>query len=128
MASNGVSYNVGNSQWLAEEYSPSSHESGEITPLYTATDIVDRERTNEQLRNEILVLREEIDSSSMFEELVGSSKAIRQVLKQVEKVAPTDSTVLILGETGTGKELIARAVHRRSKRANRAFVKVNCAA
>ena len=128
MASNGVSYNVANSQWLAEDYSPSSHESGEITPLYTATDIVDRERTNEQLRNEILVLREEIDSSSMFEEIVGSSKAIRQLLKQVEKVAPADSTVLILGETGTGKELIARAVHRRSKRANRAFVKVNCAA
>ena len=128
MASNGVSYNVANSQSLGEDYSPSSHESGQITPLYTATDIVDRERTNEQLRNEILVLREEIDSSSMFEEIVGSSKAIRQLLKQVEKVAPADSTVLILGETGTGKELIARAVHRRSKRANRAFVKVNCAA
>ena len=128
MASNGVSYNVPNSRWLGEDYSPSSHESGEITSLYTATDIVDRERTKKQLRNEILVLREEIDSSSMFEEIVGSSKAIRQLLKQVEKVAPADSTVLILGETGTGKELIARAVHRRSKRANRAFVKVNCAA
>jgi formate hydrogenlyase transcriptional activator len=64
----------------------------------------------------------------MFEEIVGSSKPMRQVLKQVEKVAPSDSTVLILGETGTGKELIARALHRRSKRANRAFVRVNCAA
>jgi formate hydrogenlyase transcriptional activator len=64
----------------------------------------------------------------MFEEIVGSCKPMRQVLKQVEKVAPSDSTVLILGETGTGKELVARALHRRSKRATRAFVRVNCAA
>jgi len=64
----------------------------------------------------------------MFEEIVGSCKPMRQVLKQVEKVAPSDTTVLILGETGTGKELIARALHRRSKRANRAFIRVNCAA
>src|SRR5262249_2871790 len=62
------------------------------------------------------------------EEIVGSSQPIRQLLRHVEKVAPSDSTVLILGETGTGKELVARALHRRSKRANRAFVKVNCAA
>ena len=128
MASNGVSYSVPNSRWLGEGYSPSSPESGEITPLPTTTDIFDRERTKAQLRNEILLLREEIDSSSMSEEIVGSSKAMRQLLKQVEKVAPVGSTVLILGETGTGKELIARAVHRGSKRANRAFVKVNCAA
>src|SRR5262249_54561198 len=78
--------------------------------------------------NENLILREEIDRSSMFEEIVGSSKTMRQVLKQVEKVAPSDSTVLILGETGTGKELIARALHRRSKRSNRALIRVNCAA
>jgi formate hydrogenlyase transcriptional activator len=64
----------------------------------------------------------------MFEEIVGSCKPMRQLLKQVEKVAPSDSTVLILGETGTGKELIARALHRRSKRANRVFIRVNCAA
>jgi len=128
MASNSVSYNVPNSQWLGEDYGPSSRESGDIALLYNATDIDERKRTKEQLRDEILVLREEIDSSSMFEEIIGSSKPIRQLLKQVEKVAPSDSTVLILGETGTGKELIARAVHRRSKRANRAFVKVNCAA
>ena len=128
MASNSVSYNVPNSQWLGKDYSSSSRESGETALLYNATDIDERKRTKEQLRDEILVLREEIDSSSMFEEIIGSSKPIRQLLRQVEKVAPSDSTVLILGETGTGKELIARAVHRRSKRANRAFVKVNCAA
>src|SRR2546430_8851110 len=64
----------------------------------------------------------------MFEEIVGSSGALRKVLEQVSKVAPTDSTVLIQGETGTGKELIARAIHNRSKRANRAFIRVNCGA
>ena len=64
----------------------------------------------------------------MFEEIVGSSNALRMVLQHVAKVAPTDSTVLILGETGTGKELIARAIHKRSKRSARAFIGVNCAA
>jgi formate hydrogenlyase transcriptional activator len=82
----------------------------------------------DRLQSENIALREEIDKSSMFEEIVGSSEVIRQVLVQVSKVAPTDSTVLILGETGTGKELIARAIHRRSKRSQRAFVRVNCAA
>src|SRR6266852_6181217 len=71
----------------------------------------DEERT----QNENLVLREEIERSSMFEEIVGSSEGLRQVLTEVSKVAPTDSTVLILGETGTGKELIARAIHNLSK-------------
>ena len=113
MASNSVSYNVPNSQWLADEFKPSGDESGKIARWYvTATDIDDQRRTEEQLRNENLVLREEIDRSSMFEEVVGSSKPIRQLLKQVEKVAPSDSTVLILGKTGTGKELIASALHR----------------
>jgi formate hydrogenlyase transcriptional activator len=64
----------------------------------------------------------------MFEEIVGSSAALRQVLAQVVKVAPTDSTVLVSGETGTGKELIARAIHKRSDRSARAFIRVNCAA
>jgi len=73
-------------------------------------------------------LREDIDRSSMFEEIVGSSPALQRVLGQVAKVAKTDSTVLIQGETGTGKELIARAIHRRSSRATRAFIRVNCAA
>src|SRR5207245_7586717 len=78
--------------------------------------------------SEKLALREEIDHSSMFEEIVGSSQALRRVLSQVAKVAPADSTVLILGETGTGKELIARAIHQGSRRSTRAFIRVNCAA
>jgi formate hydrogenlyase transcriptional activator len=119
----------GEYRWKLAQYNPLKDESGKVIRWYaTATDIDDRKKTEERLRNENLVLREEIDRSSMFEEIVGSSKAMRQVVKHVEKVAPSDSTVLILGETGTGKELIARALHRRSKRANRAFVKVNCAA
>src|SRR6266700_1563904 len=82
----------------------------------------------DQLYKENLALREEIDVSRMFEEIVGSSPALQVVLSRVAKVAPTDSTVLITGETGTGKELIARAIHKRSQRASRAFVSVNCAA
>ena len=82
----------------------------------------------DELYRENLALKEEIDHASMFEEIVGTSKELRQVLVQVAKVAPTDSTVLITGETGTGKELIARAIHKRSQRSSRAFVSVNCAA
>jgi PAS domain S-box-containing protein len=82
----------------------------------------------DQLYRENLALRDEIDRASMFEEIVGTSTALQNVLDQIAKVAPTDSTVLITGETGTGKELVARALHKRSKRAGRAFVSVNCAA
>jgi PAS domain S-box-containing protein len=82
----------------------------------------------DQLYRENLALRDEVDRALMFEEIVGSSKALKSMLSRVAKVAPTDSTVLITGETGTGKELIARAVHKRSQRAARAFVSVNCAA
>jgi transcriptional regulator with GAF, ATPase, and Fis domain len=82
----------------------------------------------DQLQRENIVLREEIDETSMFEEIVGASPPLRTVLSHVSKVAPMDSTVLIIGETGTGKELVARAIHKRSKRASRAFVSVNCAA
>ena len=82
----------------------------------------------DQLQNENVVLREEVDKVSMFEEIVGSSPPLMAVLSRVEKVAGTHSTVLITGETGTGKELIARAIHKRSPRAARAFVSVNCAA
>src|SRR5438093_1369022 len=82
----------------------------------------------DQLQRENIVLREEIDKRSMFEEIVGTSSPLRTVLSHVSKVAPTDSTVLITGETGTGKELVARAIHKRSQRSSRAFVSVNCAA
>jgi len=82
----------------------------------------------DQLHEENLALKEEIDHALMFEDIVGSSEALSKILHQVAKVAPSDSTVLILGETGTGKELIARAIHKRSKRADRAFIGVNCAA
>jgi DNA-binding NtrC family response regulator/signal transduction histidine kinase len=82
----------------------------------------------DRLQRENLALRDEVDRASMFEEIVGSSKGLKTVLSRVGKVAPSDSTVLITGETGTGKELIARAVHKRSQRSGRAFVSVNCGA
>jgi PAS domain S-box-containing protein len=82
----------------------------------------------EQLYNENLVLKEEISQTSMFEEIVGVSAPLRAVLTQVSQVAPTDSTVLITGETGTGKELVARAIHKRSRRSERTLISVNCAA
>jgi len=124
-----IRFRTGDYRWQLIQYDPLKDERLRIIRWYvTGTDIDDQKRTEVRLRNENLVLREEIDRTSMFEEIVGSSKPMRQVVKQVEKVAPSDSTALILGETGTGKELIARALHRRSKRATRAFVRVNCAA
>ena len=120
-----------------------SNEAGEITEVVgTTMDVTAQhearqaletafeqiQRLKDQLYNENIALREEIDRSSMFEEIVGESPALQAVLAHVVKVAPTDSTVLITGETGTGKELIARAIHKRSPRAARAFVSVNCAA
>ena len=92
------------------------------------TDIQDRKQAQERDQRENLALREEIDKVSMFESVVGTSPALQAVLARVAKVARSDSTVLITGETGTGKELIARAIHKRSPRADRAFVCVNCAA
>jgi formate hydrogenlyase transcriptional activator len=93
----------------------------------THTDIDDRERAEERLHQENVALREDIAKTSMFEEIVGTSPQLVSVLSRVSKVACSDSTVLIAGETGTGKELVARAIHRRSRRASRAFVAVNCA-
>jgi formate hydrogenlyase transcriptional activator len=119
----------GRYRWFLLQYNPFRNERGEVTRWYaTGTDIDDRVRTEERTRNENLALREQIDRDSMFEDIVGSSDALRKVLRQVDKVAASDSTVLILGETGTGKELIARAIHKRSRRADRAFIGVNCAA
>ena len=82
----------------------------------------------DHLHRENIALREEVDRTSMFEEIVGTSKPLNAVLSRIAKVAPTNSTVLITGETGTGKELIARAIHKRSQRSEHAFVGVNCAA
>jgi transcriptional regulator with GAF, ATPase, and Fis domain len=82
----------------------------------------------DQLYGENLVIKEKAHRTPIFEEIVGSSEPLRRVLVQVAKVAPTDSTVLILGETGTGKELVSRAIHKRSHRSQRAFIRVNCAA
>src|SRR5579864_6808319 len=119
----------GKYRWFLIQYNPLLDESGKVIRWYaTATDIDDRKRAEDRLRNETVALREEIVRSSMFEEIVGSSEPLRKVLAQISRVAPTDSTVLIQGETGTGKELIARAIHNGSKRANRAFIRVNCAA
>lgn len=120
---------TGQYRWHLIQYNPQKDEYGRTIRWYaTGTDIDNRKKAEESLRKENVALREEIDRSSMFEDIVGSCEPIRQVLKQVAKVAPSESTVLILGETGTGKELIARALHRRSNRAARAFVSVNCAA
>jgi len=119
----------GQYRWFLIRYNPLRDERGNVLRWYaTGTDIDDRKRAEERTRNENVALREEIDHSSMFEEIVGSSDALRCVLGQVAKVALSDTTVLILGETGTGKELIARAIHKRSPRSQRAFIRVNCAA
>jgi formate hydrogenlyase transcriptional activator len=119
----------GRYRWFLIHYRPMRDEQGNIVRwLATGTDIEDRKRAEEQTRNENLALREESDRSPMFEEIVGSSESLRSILSHVARVAPTDSTVLILGETGTGKELIARAIHKRSRRSGRPFIRVNCAA
>ncbi len=119
----------GEYRWSLVRFNPFRDEMGRVVRWYaTGTDIDDRVKAEERTRNENQALREQIDRNSMFEDIVGSSEVLRKVLRQVTKVALSDSTVLILGETGTGKELIARAIHKRSKRASRAFIGVNCAA
>jgi formate hydrogenlyase transcriptional activator len=129
--------------WFLHRNVPQFDDQGKIVMWYgSSIEINDRKRAEEELKkafNEIqelkdqlhkenLALKEEIDQASMFEEIVGASNAIKRVLAVLCKVAPTDSTVLITGETGTGKELAARAIHKRSRRAQKAFVAVNCAA
>jgi PAS domain S-box-containing protein len=119
----------GHYRWFLVHYNPFCDTDGNVIRWYaTGTDIEDRKQAEERVRSEKLALREELDRSSMFEEIVGSSPPLRAVLTHLSKVAPTDSTVLITGETGTGKELIARAIHKGSSRSARAFVSVNCAA
>ena len=119
----------GSFRWFLSRFNPLHDDKGQVKRWYIAsTDIDERKRAAEKLQLENAALREEIDKTSMFEDIVGASPALKAVLSKVAKVAPTDSTVLITGETGTGKELIARAIHKRSKRSARAFVSVNCAA
>jgi PAS domain S-box-containing protein len=129
-------------RWFQSRALPARDTEGRITGWYILlTDIDDRKRAEgeleeafeeikrlkDRLHDENVVLRDQIDRVFMFEEIVGSSPALRTVLSSIVKVAPTDSTVLITGETGTGKELIARAIYKSSERAGQAFVVVNCA-
>jgi PAS domain S-box-containing protein len=133
----------GEYRWMLHHKIAERDEHGQIIKWYgSSIDIEDRKRAEDflqealnevkklrdQLYKENIALRDEIDKASMFEEIVGTSAALQVVISRLSKVAPTDSTVLITGDTGTGKELIARAVHKRSQRSSRAFVSVNCAA
>jgi len=119
----------GEYHWFLEQFVPLHDADGRVVRWCgVRTDIDEQKRARERMERENLVLREEVDNASMFEEIVGGSPALKPVLARVAKVAPSDSTVLITGETGTGKELIARAIHKRSQRAARAFVSVSCAA
>ncbi len=133
----------GEYRWFLARNSALRDEKGHIVRWYgVLVDIENQKRTEarlrqaldeikklqDQLSRENIVLREEVDRTSMFEEIVGASPALKTVLARIDKVAPTDSIVFITGETGTGKELVARAIHKRSPRASRAFVSVNCAA
>jgi formate hydrogenlyase transcriptional activator len=119
----------GKFRWFLHRRNPLKDEQGRITRWFaTATDIEDRKQAEEKLRCENAALREEVGKTSMFEEVIGTSSVLQMVLARAAKVAPTDSTVLIMGETGTGKELIARAIHKRSKRSERSFISVNCGA
>src|SRR5258705_9786976 len=119
----------GTYRWFLVRSNPLRDDQGQLVRWFIAyTDIEDRKKAEERLQQENLAHREEIDKTSMFEEIVGTSPALTALLSRVSKVAGSDSTVLITGETGTGKELVARAIHRRTPRAARAFVAVNCAA
>jgi formate hydrogenlyase transcriptional activator len=119
----------GSYRWFLARFNPVRDDQGQLLRWYIAcTDIEERKRAEERLQQENVVLREEIDKASMFEEIVGTSPPLIAVLSRVAKVAASDSTVLITGDTGTGKELVARAIHRRSPRSLKAFVAVDCAA
>src|ERR1700740_3302204 len=119
----------GSYRWFLARSNPVRDDKRQIIRWYVAcTDIDDRKTAEERLQQENVALREEVDKASMFEEIVGASPTLMAALSRACKVAVSESTVLITGETGTGKELVARAIHRRCRRASRAFVAVNCAA
>jgi formate hydrogenlyase transcriptional activator len=119
----------GQYRWMLVHFAQLLDDEGRVVHWYAAgTDIDDSKRAEERAREENVALREEVDKASMFEEIVGTSPRLKTVRTSISRVAPSDSTVLITGETGTGKELVARAIHKRSKRQARAFVSVNCAA
>src|SRR5262249_35244213 len=116
-------------RWFLVRFLPLRDSGGRILRWYSSgTEIQERKQAEERAQNETLALREEIDKASLFEEIIGASTGLQAVLSRASKVAASDSTILITGETGTGKELIARTIHKRSARAERAFVSVNCAA
>jgi PAS domain S-box-containing protein len=118
----------GNCRWFLARFNPLHDDKGQVKRWYVAlTDIEERKRAEERLQQENVALREEIDKASMFEEIVGTSDALQAVISRIARVSPTDSTVLITGETGSGKELVARAIHKRSNRSSGVFVSVNCA-
>src|SRR5258707_1213466 len=116
-------------RWFLASTIPRRDDEGRILRWYSLlTDIEELRRLKDRLHEENIALREQIEREFMFEEIVGASPALLAVLANIVRVAPTDSTVLIMGETGTGKELIARAIHRRSQRAAHPFITVHCAA
>jgi PAS domain S-box-containing protein len=134
---------TGQEVWESNRYSPNRDAQGQIIGVIAlVSDITKRKRAEEALKSaltevqelknrlqaENVYLQEEIRGEHNFAEMIGGSPALLAVLRTVEQVAPTDSTVLITGETGTGKELVARAIHGRSARRDRPLVKVNCSA
>src|SRR5712675_2327429 len=123
----GVGLALENPERALEPFVTSKRD-GNLKPSFGKSTEADRYRTEESLQQENVALREEVAAASMFEQIVGTSPALQAVLSRLSKVAPSDSTILVTGETGTGKELVARAIHRRSRRGSRAFVAVNCAA
>lgn len=116
-------------RWFEVRRVPLRDTANQIVRWYVLfVDIDDRKRAGERVERENISLREQIDKAMMFEEIIGESPALKAAVSAMSRVAPTDSTVMLLGETGTGKELFARAIHKHSGRSGRAFVSINCAA